>query len=349
MITLFYVQIVIYLDCLHRAAKIRVAMRKLKAERGKPRIRATSAAVIIRGLKTNKYSNQTEELNEKYKPGRHNPKVRELRKQKEVDAAAAADIEEFVTPENTSTMNTNWLPEQSDFESFLLTTSTSTMDENDFNNGMESIFGKVSKNNKPIICVTFEHIKQLESLRDTLSRDDQFMITFWIHRLQHHLVVDSSDGRQSNFFFFYQGKHLSKSFFLDLQVYLNGVFESVQGIDSFTVLPEDFNNCMADLVGDLPNGERPLNRCSFDFNHIEQLKVIRKLLTDHEIIDSWITCLEYHGLRRSHTNKSTVSVKDTGPPLVSTSSSGSSSIIRIKTYLTCDCIIINPTVPDCSR
>ena len=172
-------------------------MRKLKAERGKPRIRATSAAVIIRGLKTNKYSNQTEELNEKYKPGRHNPKVRELRKQKEVDAAAAADIEEFVTPENTSTMNTNWLPEQSDFESFLLTTSTSTMDENDFNKGMESIFGQVSKNNKPIICVTSEHINQLESLRDTISPDDQFMVTFWLCRLQHHLVVDSSSGSSS--------------------------------------------------------------------------------------------------------------------------------------------------------
>jgi hypothetical protein len=122
-------------------------MRKLKAIRGKPRIRSTSAAVIIKRLKKNEYSNQTEELAEKYKPGRHNPKVRELRKKKEADAAAAT-IDEFVTPEQTSTMNTSWLPEQSDFESFLLTTSTSTMDENDFNKGMESIFGQVSKNNK---------------------------------------------------------------------------------------------------------------------------------------------------------------------------------------------------------
>jgi hypothetical protein len=176
-------------------------MRKLKAERGKPRIRSTSAAVIFKGLKKNEYSNQTEEVAEKYKPGRHCPKVRELRKKKEADAAAAATIEEFVTPEQTSTMNTSWLPEQSDFESFLLTTSTSTMDENDFNKGMESIFGQVSKNNKPIICVTSEHIKQLESLRDTLSLDDQFMVTFWIYRLQHHLV-DSSDGMQSKYFFF---------------------------------------------------------------------------------------------------------------------------------------------------
>ena len=100
-------------------------MRKLKAERGKPRIRSTSAAVIFKGLKKNEYSNQTEEVAEKYKPGRHNPKVRELRKKKEADAAAAATIDEFVTPEQTSTMNTSWLPEQSDFESFLLTTSTS--------------------------------------------------------------------------------------------------------------------------------------------------------------------------------------------------------------------------------
>ena len=204
---LYRIHIVIYLDCLHRATKIRVAMKKLKAERGKARIRSTSAAVIFRGLKTNKYSNQTEELDEKYKSGRHNPKVRELRRKREADLAAAADFdEEFVTPDQTSTMNTGWFPEQSDFESFLSTTSPSTMDENDFNVGMESIFGKVSKNNKPIIPVTSEHIKQLESLRDTLSREDQFMVTFWIHRLQPHLVVDSSsDGRQSKFFFFYKG------------------------------------------------------------------------------------------------------------------------------------------------
>ena len=176
-------------------------MTKLKAERGKTRIRSTSAAVIFRGLKTNKYSNQTEELDEKYKSGRHNPNVRELRRKREADFD-----EDFETPDQTSTMNTGWFPEQSDFESFLSTTSPSTMDENDFNVGMESIFGKVSKNNKPIIPVTSEHIKQLESLRGTLSREDQFMVTFWIHRLQPHLVVDSSsDGRQSKFFFFYKG------------------------------------------------------------------------------------------------------------------------------------------------
>jgi hypothetical protein len=322
-------------------------MTKLKAERGKTRIRSTSAAVIFRGLKTNKYSNQTEELDEKYKPGRHNPNVRELRRMREADID-----EELNTPDQTSTMNTGWFPEQSDFESFLSTTSPSTMDENDFNVGMESIFGKVSKNNKPIIPVTSEHIKQLESLRDTLSREDQFMVTFWIHRLQPHLVVDSSsDGRQSKFFFFYKGKYLCKSLFLDLQVYLNGVFESVLGIGSPSVLPKDFDNCMANLVGDLPNGGIPLNSFCFDVNHIEQLKVIRKLLSVHEIIDSWIRCLEYHEMRRSQTSSSTVSVKDTGPRLVSSSSSGSSSIIRIKTYLiTCDSVNINPTVPaDCSR
>lgn len=108
---------------------------------------------------------------------------------------------------------------------------------------------------------------------------------------------------------------------------------------------------MANLVGDLPNGGIPLNSFCFDVNHIEQLKVIRNLLSVHEIIDSWIRCLEYQEMRRSQTSSSTVSVKDTGPRLVSSSSSGSSSIIRIKTYLiTCDSVNINPTVPaDCSR
>ena len=37
---LYRIHIVIYLDCLHRATKIRVAMKKLKAERGKARIRS---------------------------------------------------------------------------------------------------------------------------------------------------------------------------------------------------------------------------------------------------------------------------------------------------------------------
>lgn len=129
------------------------------------------------------------------------------------------------------------------------------------------------------------------------------------------------------------------------------MFESVLGIGSPSVLPKDFDNCMANLVGDLPNGGIPLNSFCFDVNHIEQLKVIRKLLSVHEIIDSWIRCLEYHEMRRSQTSSSTVSVKDTGPRIVSSSSSGSSSIIRIKTYLiTCDSVNINPTVPaDCSR
>ena len=162
-------------------------MRKLKAERGKPRIRSTSAAIIFKGLKKNEFSNQTEEVAEKYKPGRHNPKVRELRKKKEADAAAAATIDEFVTPEQTSTM-------QSDFESFLLTTRNSTIDENDYNKGMESFFGQVSKSNKPIICVTSEHIEQLETLRESLSFEDQSQVTAWICRLRYHISVHGSDG-----------------------------------------------------------------------------------------------------------------------------------------------------------
>jgi hypothetical protein len=113
---------------------------------------------------------------------------------KEAAEAAAATYNEYSTPEFSSAMNPNWEPHLSDFESFLLTTSNSTIDENDFNKGMESIFGQVSKSNKPIICVTSEHIEQLETLRESLSFEDQSQVTAWICRLRYHISVHESDG-----------------------------------------------------------------------------------------------------------------------------------------------------------
>ncbi len=169
-------------------------MAKLKALKGKERIRSTSSSVILKALKKNEYSNQSGELPEKYKQGRHLPKVRDLREMKEAAEAAAATYNEYSTPEFSSAMNPNWEPHLSDFESFLLTTSNSTIDENDFNKGMESIFGQVSKSNKPIICVTSEHIEQLETLRESLSFEDQSQVTAWICRLRYHISVHESDG-----------------------------------------------------------------------------------------------------------------------------------------------------------
>ncbi len=91
------------------------------------------------------------------------------------------------------------------------------------------------------------------------------------------------------------------------------MFDSVKDIGNPTELPEDFNKCMADLVGDLREG-------SGVSNLINQLKVIRQLVTDHERIDLWITKLEEQ--RSAEMNKSY------GPrPLNSSSSSGNSSIL----------------------
>ncbi len=87
------------------------------------------------------------------------------------------------------------------------------------------------------------------------------------------------------------------------------MFDSVKDIE----LPKDFNKCMADLVGDLREGFGVSNL-------INQLKVIRQLVTDHESIDLWITKLEEQ--RSAEMNKSY------GPlPVNSSSSSGNSSIL----------------------
>lgn len=166
-------------------------MKKLKPKKGKERIRSTKATVLIKKVKKNNLSNQSAELTDKYKPGRHLPKVSELRrKKKEADAA----VNDYLTPESSSTMNFNWsLQEPSDFQTFIFTTQTTPMDENDFNKGMETIFGQVSRNNKPIISVTTEHIQQLKSLSESLSVDDRSQVTAWISRLQKYCCMDNSD------------------------------------------------------------------------------------------------------------------------------------------------------------
>ena len=91
------------------------------------------------------------------------------------------------------------------------------------------------------------------------------------------------------------------------------MFDSVKDIDNPTELPEDFNKCMADLVGDLRKGFEVSNL-------INQLKVIRQLVTDHESIDLWITNLEKQ--------RSAQMIKNNGPlPVNSSSSYGNSSIL----------------------
>ena len=67
-------------------------------------------------------------------------------------------------------------------------------DENVFNDGMESIFGRVSKTTKPSICVTPDHILQLQIFYgELLTEEDKCNVTVWIHRLQKY-CVENSEG-----------------------------------------------------------------------------------------------------------------------------------------------------------
>ena len=170
-------------------------MEKRMKDTGKER-RSTSSAVVLKQILENVFSNQSAELADRYKPGRYQKKVSDRQKNRNEEAAAAEVAVEFVTPpESGSSINMQWLPEQSDFETFLdLIRSTQFEDENIFNGGMENIFGKVSKTIKPIIIVTTEHIKQLESFRETIPENDKIHVTAWINRLLKYLYADS-DGR----------------------------------------------------------------------------------------------------------------------------------------------------------
>ena len=102
----------------------------------------------------------------------------------------------FVTPESsTSTVTSGWAPDQNDLECFLKTMSSNGFeDENVFNDGMESIFGRVSKTTKPLICVTPAHILLLQIFYgELLTEEDKSNVTVWIHRLQKY-CVENSEG-----------------------------------------------------------------------------------------------------------------------------------------------------------
>ena len=65
-------------------------------------------------------------------------------------------------------------------------------DENVFNDGMESIFGRVSKTIKPSICVAPDHILLLQNFyEELLTEEDKSNVTVWIHRLQKYCVKNS--------------------------------------------------------------------------------------------------------------------------------------------------------------
>ena len=83
-----------------------------------------------------------------------------------------------------------WTADQDDLECFLTNMRTIGFeDENVFNDGMQNIFGRVSKTTAPLICVTPAHILQLQKFcRELLTDEDQSHVTVWIHRLQKYCV-----------------------------------------------------------------------------------------------------------------------------------------------------------------
>jgi len=188
---LFVIRIEIYDNSLIRATKVRNGIKTLKERFGDKRNRrSTSAAVTLQRYKDNKVLNQSAELSEKLKEGRH--RLKPLRKQKKTDIMD----DPFVTPESsTSTVTSGWAPDQNDLECFLKTMSSNGFeDENVFNDGMESIFGRVSKTTKPLICVTPDHILQLQIFYgELLTEEDKCNVTVWIHRLQKY-CVENSEG-----------------------------------------------------------------------------------------------------------------------------------------------------------
>jgi len=190
-LNVFVILIEIYNDCLKRATKVRNGIKTLKERFGnKKNRRATSAAVTLHRYKDNKVSNQSAELSDKLKEGRHRLKPR--RKQKKTDKM----VDSFVTPDSsTSTVNNGRAPDQNDLEYFLNTMSSNGFeDENVFNDGMARIFGRVSKTTAPLICVTPDHILQLQNFyRGLLTEEDKSNVTVWIHRLQKY-CVENSEG-----------------------------------------------------------------------------------------------------------------------------------------------------------
>ncbi len=179
----------IYENVLQRATKVRKNLIETSGPEKKRR--STSAAVTPERFKQNKVSNQSAEVSDKLKEGRHRMKL--LRKKKPIEKRDNT----FVTPDSSiSTMiNDSWTAVQDDLECFLTNMRTFGFeDENVFNDGMQNIFGRVSKTTAPLICVTADHILLLQKFcRELLTDEDQSHVTVWIHRLQKY-CVEKSEG-----------------------------------------------------------------------------------------------------------------------------------------------------------
>ena len=99
---MFVIRIEIYDDSLTRATKVRNGIKMLKERCGDKRNRrSTSAAVILQRYKDNKVLNQSAELSEKLKQGRH--RLKPHRKQKTTDIID----DHFVTPESSTSTVTS--------------------------------------------------------------------------------------------------------------------------------------------------------------------------------------------------------------------------------------------------
>ena len=183
----------IYENVLQRATKVRSGMKNLIETSGpEKKRRSTSAAVTLERFKQNKVSNQSAEVSDKLKEGRHRMKL--LRKKKPIQKRDNT----FVTPDSSiSTMvYEGWTADQDDdLECFLTNMRTIGFeDENIFNDGMQNIFGRVSKTTAPLICVTADHILLLQKFcRELLTDEDKSHVTVWIHRLQKY-CVEKSEG-----------------------------------------------------------------------------------------------------------------------------------------------------------
>ena len=74
--------------------------------------------------------------------------------------------------------------------------------------------------------------------------------------------------------------------------------EVVKTISVDTKLPEDFNDCMVVLLGAGVDQGNPPNR-GVDAHHIQQLRLIRKYVSNKACISEWILNLEPHGCNYS--------------------------------------------------
>lgn len=77
-----------------------------------------------------------------------------------------------------------------------------------------------------------------------------------------------------------------------LQTYLDDVFDIVKDIGN-KELPEDFNDRMIELLGDVPKGVLPTR--SINSNHIKKLRLIKMFIGCQDCINSWLVELQEQG------------------------------------------------------